>query len=264
MRFKRLTITVIRDSWVRVPAILALTLLSPELRSQDRPFAEFDVASVKPSDKDSPYGQSLKSAPGTLVLRNMEPTTMIANAYGLSTSSISGAPTWADREVFDVTAKADGDGEINYGDARKRNMLRLQSLLERRFQFKFHWETRSRPGYVLGIARGGAKMAVSTSGVERPRSHMGASSLGCKGCEISGLAQLLSALLERPVVNGTELGGRFDFELHFARESSVVSDIPAGPSIFTAVTEQLGLKLVARAVPVKTLVVEHLERPSAN
>ncbi|HEY3740496.1 MAG TPA: TIGR03435 family protein [Bryobacteraceae bacterium] len=238
-------------------------LAATALMSQDAPSRQFDVASVKLS-KDSPYGQSLRSTPGVVIIRNMEPETMIMNAYHLRLHEVVGTPDWATHEIFDVEAKADDDPELGYGEARRRNMLRLQALLTSRFQLKFHWETRVKEGYALSVGKSGAKLAVSTSSTDRPRSHMGHNNLGCKGCEMSGLAALLTNLLERPVVDETALDGQFDFELNFDREDSVQPDKPGRPSVFTAVKEQLGLKLTAQKVPVKILVVDRLTRPTAN
>lgn len=152
-------------------------------------------------------------------------------------------------------------------------MLLLKPLLESRFQLRVHRETRLLPSYSLVISKNGPKIKTaypgdtypngfkSNDGVSRPGTFsMRPGQLIFQALPMSMLAEMLSKQLEVPIVDKTGLSGDYDFTLRWGPEN----DSEAGPSIYTAIQEQLGLRLEAAKLPIECLVVDHVERPSPN
>jgi uncharacterized protein (TIGR03435 family) len=155
----------------------------------------------------------------------------------------------------------------------------FREILVERFGLKVHHETRTLPVYALVVAKGGPKMTASKPQPNDPDGMPGNpgvlnTSLGRetgRGALIEFLAEDLSDALGRKVVDKTGLTGRYDFTLTWAPDddaaamgSSASSGAPQGPSLFTAVQEQLGLKLEPVKAPVDVVVIDHLEKPSEN
>jgi len=223
---------------------------------------EFDVASIKPA-RDYP-GQILDSTPGRLRLVNMEPTTMIRNAYHLAwDASLTGFPAWADKDSFDVEAKADEDPSIKLPEARERNMLRLQALLVDRFNLKFHWETRPQRGYALSIGKKGPTLTPANPAITK-RTSVGRGMLRCQSCPVSSLASFLSNFLKRPVEDQTQIQGTYDFNLKFEPLDTDSAADTQLPSLFTVLKDQLGLKLEPKTIAVQTMVIDHIDHPAPN
>jgi len=237
----------------RCPAALLLLLANT---------LEFDVASIKLA-KDYP-GQILDSTPGRLRLVSMEPTTMIRNAYHLTwEASLTGFPSWADKDCFDVEAKADEDPAIKLPEARDRNMLRLQSLLVARFNLKFHWETKQQRGYALTVGKKVPTLTPADPAITK-RTTQGRGLLRCQSCPLSSLAAFLSNFLKRPVETQTQIQGTYDFNLNFEPLDADISTDTQFPSLFTVLKDQLGLKLEPKTIAVPTMVIDHIDRPTPN
>jgi len=196
---------------------------------------------------------------------------------------VEGGPGWMNSESdrFDLAAKPEGvaSGEMMQGPM-------LQTFLEDRLKLKIHRETRDIPTYGLSVAKGGIKMErledgsclssgsaqQPTSAVQKPLCSQGSMARSGQNNEIQGMdfrainmgdfIGVLKYYLDRPVVDKTGLAGRFNLHLQFARDLSA-TDTPA-PSIFTAVQEQLGLKLEPTTGPGEFLVIDSIERPSEN
>jgi len=192
---------------------------------------------------------------------------------------IFGSPDWAKTDTWDIEARG-GDAPIAemYGPM-------LQKLLEERFHLKIHKETRQLPVYILTVAKNGSKLSATKEGgcVALDLKNMqppAPGSVRCGSGSVRGNAartvidshgQTVTALaaqgfhgdLDRPVIDQTGLTGMFDIHLEFAREGAPAGDLSA-PSLFTAVQEQLGLRLTPDKGPVEVLVIDHLERPSEN
>jgi uncharacterized protein (TIGR03435 family) len=195
---------------------------------------------------------------------------------------IVGGPSWADSDLYDIEARADGEARPDqmYGPM-------MQKLLEDRFQLKIHSEMREVPVYALQVAKSGLKVKPSPEGscevldVNAVRLQIAAGNtrrkicnanwstkagnaiLDAHGMTMAGLSEgPLSTKLDRPVIDRTGVAGRFDFHLEFAPDQ-LTADATA-PSIFTAVQDQLGLRLVPARGSVPVLVIDHLERPSGN
>jgi uncharacterized protein (TIGR03435 family) len=206
-----------------------------------------------------------------------------------ATIPILGGPSWINTERYMINAKAEG--------TPSQPMMRgpmLQALLEDRFQLKIRREIREVPVYVLTVAKGGPKLKASKEGsCPTPGPPAGVSCPGSvwiarKGLNMTvdqqetldGLARMLIQRLGRPVIDKTGIKGMFDFHLEFAPDETTGGTLPgggdragapadtpadpSGPSIFTAVQEQLGLKLDSARGPGEVLVIDRVERPSEN
>ena len=225
----------------------------------------FEVASVKPTAASG--GMSLNRLPGgRFTAENASLGRLIEFAYDVRTYQISGGPKWLESDGFDIVAKAEGENP----DLRQM----LQKLLEDRFKLALHRETKDLSLYTLVVGKGGPKL-------QRSDKDRGSISGGGKGKTIyqkvsmGMLAENLSQRLGRTVINGTGLKGEFDFTLEWApsegeprkKVDGVEVPVPAdasGPSIFTAVQEQLGLKLESTKGPVEVLVIDRAEKPTGN
>jgi uncharacterized protein (TIGR03435 family) len=244
---------------------------------------KFEVASIKPS---APGEQGiLYHYPGArLRTTGMTVKYLIEYAYSVTDRQLLGGPDWLDTARFDIDAKPEtapadkpdpGEPENN---ERIRNMLR--ALLADRFHLQIRSEQKELPVYALVVAPGGPKMTKNTdepytmtnrtNGVVRA---MGQAKWGFTKTTMSQLAadlsgQVAAADLERQVIDKTNLSGEYDFILKWltaANEMKAAADPKfGGPSIFTAIQEQLGLKLQPDKAPVEVMVIDHLEQPSAN
>lgn len=249
------------------------------------PKPSFEVASVKPNKSGEP-GMSITTQPGgRYVATNVPVAMLIRNAYELQASQLVGVPDWAASERFDITAKAEHDIAPT-NQKPNPHQLMLQSLLEERFNLKVHRETRDLPGYALVVARADGKLGpqMKQSDVDcaalaaarraggpppplapgewRPCSmRMGRGTLTAGSMKMANLAGTLSSAVQRVVVDRTGLAGGFDFDLTFSMDQSADA---SAPSIFTAVQEQLGLKLDSVRIPTDVLVVDSIERPTPD
>jgi uncharacterized protein (TIGR03435 family) len=221
----------------------------------------FEVASVKASAPENANAvRVVRAMPGNreYMARNMPLRMMMTVAYTVTPRQISGGPEWMDAELWDVNAKADRPYPV------EQLRVMLQKLLEERFRLKLRREPREMPVYELTVEKGGPKMPKhDPADIDHPPMGPGPKGRGMSGRNLpmSYLAFSLSRVLDRNVVDRTGLEGYWDISLDFVREQDPNQD---GPSIFTAVREQLGLRLTAGRGAVEHLVVEHAERPSAN
>jgi uncharacterized protein (TIGR03435 family) len=235
-------------------ALLATTLLLQA--------ASFEVATIKPAVPDAGGSSGEDGRLGTLRAWNVTLKRCIRYAHAIAEDQILGGPKWIDDLRYDILAKADHPA----GEPELLTMLR--PLLADRFKLAFHHESRELPGYALTAMRGGIKAQESD-----PNWHSGANGVrGFIDAVASPLSELtirLSALLGRPVVDMTVVNTtrKFDFYLRWTPDDTPLgadSATPDRPSLFTALQEQLGLKLESRRVPVDVLVVDRAELPTAN
>jgi len=243
--------------------VLALGGWSALGRSQSAT-PKFEVASIKPADPNSP-GFRIQTAPGgRYIATGVTVKFLISQAYGVMEFQVSGGPGWIGNERYEINAKAESGTENKPGEMG----LRLQGLLADRFQLKLVHETRELPIYTLVVAKGGSKLKEST--VEGGMS-MGPRMITVKGMGMGSFTTQLSHLLGRKVLDRTGLTSGYDFKLEWTPDSAqafepkegAAADSP-GPSLFTALQEQLGLKLESTKGPVEILVIEHAERPTEN
>jgi uncharacterized protein (TIGR03435 family) len=232
----------------------------------------FEVASVKHSPSNSEGQLIMSEDAGRINYSNVALIVIVMRAYHTKHRQIVG-PEWLSTERFDIVAK------LSDGATKEDIPQMFQALLAERFKLTIHTEARMMPGYALKIAKGGPKMnsAGADEGMRR--------SLGPKGPQIKGkstmakLADVLSDSLDSPVVNMTGLNGYFKVALGWAAEEGAkmspgqpatnggpaTFEVPGGPSIFTALQEDLGLKLEPGKTPLNFLIIDHVDKiPTAN
>ena len=198
---------------------------------------------------------------------------MIAAAYNLSPKTISGGPAWVDSDHFDILALTPGADR----PSQSEQMAMLRNLLTDRFKLTFHREQKDFSIYELEIAGGGPKMKESTAPATDPSKLVSVvypqrMVMPARNATMTEFASLLQrALLDRPVVDKTGLTGRYDFDLEWAPdETQFGGEVPAAssdapsPPFFTAINQQLGLRLEATKGPVEALVIDSVDRPSAD
>jgi len=223
----------------------------------------FEVASIKlnHSGTNGIGGSGVCSSGGKVSVRNIPLNLIIEQAYGIKEFQLLARPGWLTSERFDIDARP--GSRVGYDDCKRM----LQSLLAERFKLALHPETRQLPIYKLVVGRNGPKLhkvdADAPLGIKTFDTNKG--QLITRGTSMPQLAGMLAMTgeLENLVVDGTGLDGYYEFTLEWA-PSSVPAEVSPGPSLFTALQEQLGLKLEATKGPVETLVIDHVERPSEN
>ena len=222
----------------------------------------FEVASVKASAPGGP-GFVIRQMPGGQTYRgtNVSLRVMMTVAYSLRDTQITGGPGWVDTDRFDLEAKA---AKPSTSDELH---IMLQHLLEERFQIKLRRETREMPVLVLTVDKSGAKMPLhSADDINYPPiSRTGPETIVGQNIKMDYFALYLARVLDRNVLDRTNLSGRYDVSLRaaqFVRPSDGMDpDNLDGPTIFTALREQLGLKLERARGPVEFLVIEKVAKP---
>ena len=184
---------------------------------------------------------------------------LIGYAFGLNDKQIEAPPSWFESTYYDIVAKPEGDVVLTYEQLQPL----LQQLLKQRFGLILHHEKKDVPGYALVVAKGGPKLKEgkgASAGVYILKEGLQGSSI-----PMTTLTGLLAYPLGRPVVDKTGLAGSYDIKLSYASENGPETADSALPSIFTAVQEQLGLKLEAQKVSQDFLVIDHIEKiPTEN
>ena len=243
-------------------AALAMVAVASLFGQPVAPPPAFEVASVKRADPNKRVVDFRTYPGGRLEMTNLTLKTILQEAYGIKYYQLSGGPAWLDGDRFDIVAKAAGDA------SRAEMMPMLQTLLADRFQLKVHREPKEGNVYALVIGKNGPKLKGSNedkSSVrlmrqeppDQPGVHY---SLVGQKVSLAVIAENLAGALARPVQDRTGIKGEFDFRLDY----SINNDPESGPSLFSAIQEQLGLKLEATKGPIETLVIDHVEKPSGN
>jgi uncharacterized protein (TIGR03435 family) len=234
----------------------------------------FDVVTVT-RDKSVTGQPSIESPQDgdSVIIRNMPLRMILSFAFGLVRyNSIDGLPPWADTERFDLTAKVAAADLPAFHQLlpRQRNPM-LRPLLASQFHLQSHFESRLMPAYALELAKGGTKISAVQPGLtpdgrtDPGGIRMGPTEIVSTAAPLAPLLDALSVQLGRPVVDRTGLTGRYSFTIHFAPVQSAADAQPdAAPSLFTALQEQLGLKLESTRAPASILVIDHIEHPSEN
>ena len=265
-------------------ATLGLSVDAVTLRAQTQPSSEvrplFEVASVKLNRTGGRTANTILPG-GRYSATNVPLRMMIRSAYGIQDLQLVGGPTWMNSDGYDVVAKAEGNPPLDQLFAMVRR------LLEDRFKLVAHRDTRDMPLFALmtvspdgsgaGLRRSTADCSASPSGSPRPVATprcgilLNVGEVRGTGAALAQLASSLSPFVGRIVRDQTGLTGPFDFEMHFTPNEipaalrgtpSLPSVDPNGPSLFTALREQLGLRLEATTGPVDVLVVDRVERPT--
>jgi uncharacterized protein (TIGR03435 family) len=252
---------------------LAAQTATPPLVAADTKLPAFDVISIKPN-KSGSGRVSLSRDDGNFDASNVSLKTMVLNAYGLKEAQLFGLPKWDESARFDIKAKVvEPDKKVLEALTEEQDRDMLQPILTERFQLQFHHETKILPVYELVVAKGGPKFQESKiTGDEKAGNGMGAGSMRIRNNVMSStaipLASLvgqLSSQLHRVVVDKTGLNGKYDLDLSWSPDDGAPPDPDsAAPSIFTALQEQLGLRLQPSKSPVETFVIDHVELPSED
>jgi uncharacterized protein (TIGR03435 family) len=219
------------------------------------PQTEFEAASVKPTPPES-TDQRIEVQPGgRFRATNITLKGLLRMAYDVKGFQISGGPKWIDSTRYDVEAKAAGNP-----NAAER-LVMMQVMLADRFQLKLHRESRELPVYWLVVGKGGPKIQRAA---DDTRSYRVTRGVVNTRTTIPALANVFSNWLERVVLDRTGLEGAYEVKLEWIPEEEPESANHPGASLFSAVQEQLGLKLEARKGPVDILVIDGAEKPSEN
>jgi uncharacterized protein (TIGR03435 family) len=230
----------------------------------------YDVIVIKQSHADS-FSARMSMRDTTLKTANMGLKSIMTAAYGVREGLISGLPAWAEQARYDIDAKVvDPDPKVFNNMTREQRQTLVRSLLTERFHLQCHIEMKTLPVYDLVIAKDGPKFKENPPPGVAAAAGMGnvnttRMSFDANSATLLNLTSQLSEVLDRSIVDKTGLTGRYDLHLKYTPNDAPVSDAAdAPPNLFTALEEQLGLKLVAAKGPVQTLVVDHIEQPTEN
>ena len=264
------------------------------------PLPSFEVASIKPN-RSGDLNRRIMFLPGRLSATGITAKFLISMAYGVKEFQVSGGPGWIDSQRYDLDAKEEesqpeAEHKLPFEKVREHNQLMMQSLLADRFKLKVSHQTKELPVYALVVAKNGPKLQEAKPGNTYPNgikgpdgvAHAGMFMMRAGGGEMTGqgvplanLVMMLSQNLGRTVLDQTGLKGNYDIHLKWTPDESEAAmfsgpagpkplgDNPApqdssGPSIFTALQEQLGLKLDSTKGPVEIIAIDHVEQPSEN
>ncbi len=239
----------------------------------------FEVASVKPHTSDDQAVVMAAQPGGRFTARNVPLRLLIRTAYRIQDDQLSGGPSWVNTDRFDISAKADE------AVPPVQIAAMLQTLIVERFSLMVHHETKELPIYALVLARGDGAFGAAFRPTECPSIETdfnqpnrpcatistGVGRLNLRGAPLSQFLQFLAPAVNRVLVDRTGLTGRFDLDLEWTPAPSaapVGQDAapvdPNGTSIFTAVQEQLGLKLESTKAAVDVIVIDRVEHPTED
>jgi uncharacterized protein (TIGR03435 family) len=237
----------------------------------------FEVATIKPSDPLKSHEQMSMGAGGTFNA-TASLKDLIERAYGIREDQLEGGPKWMESARYDIVAKSEDKDDPSKMSAAEqeaymqKDLQRIQALLVDRFRLKFHEVMKDRPVYALVVAKGGPKLGTPKEGEAHRLYSQAPGQLACFGASMGELAdELPDEGVSRVVVDKTGQAGRYDFSLRWtpdevaaSGQSTDASGQENQGSLFTALQEQLGLKLVPEKAPVKVMVIDGLDRPSEN
>lgn len=253
-----------------VSAILLTPLRPATAQSaiqQQQPMAKdaspaFLVASIKTSDPaEAREGFPLDGRHLSCFRESVD--TILTIAYGVHTKQIVNAPEWLSKDHYDIEGVADLPGVPNL----QQQQQMWQKLLADRFHLVFHRETRELPIYAIRIAKDPPLLKLAEPGETintGNSSNGGQRILKFRNMSMSGFALNMNWYVDRPIIDQTSLTGSYDFTLKWTFDDSEAHDPDSAPSLFTAIKEQTGLKLDAIKGPAEVLVIDHIDKPSAN
>jgi uncharacterized protein (TIGR03435 family) len=223
------------------------------------PVKPFDLATVKPNKSGgittiTGRGGSIRPSPGQIAMENVTLWKALGFAYGIGEDkdyAITG-PAWLKTERYDIVAK------LPPNTTWEQRLRMFQALLAERFKMAVHRETRELPVYAMVPAKEGFKLREVEMG--HGGFSAGRGQIKAQKMPLAMFAERLSQIVDRPVLDETGIKGAFDFTVEFTPEDATPGDAASGPSIFTAIQQQLGLKLEARKGSVEVLVVDRADR----
>jgi uncharacterized protein (TIGR03435 family) len=242
----------------------------------------FETASVKPADPNAKRSGIQVRNGNDLNVENRPVRNLIKLAWSVQDFQLAGRPGWLATDRFDISAKAPRDESIVHWptdphditdellNARSEHLkVRLRSLLTERFDLAVHHESRETTVYLLGVSKSGSKMKeITTPGDKQGLADNGKGKLQGYAATMSQLAHALATALEQPVEERTGLNGTYDFALEWTPDSLMTEDrstsAAIGPTVFSALQNQLGLKLESSKGSADFLVIDRIKRPSEN
>jgi uncharacterized protein (TIGR03435 family) len=240
--------------------LAAVPILAPA-----QPVKVFDVVAIRPHDPNEPTRDDTLPG-GRVIFRNLTAKALFEFAWNVRHDQTSGEPDWFG-QAYDIDAKADVAFELTPEQLR----LPLRALFEDRFKLVAHSETRELTVYDLVIAPGGPKLRAASADETASAKWLSRNHIVAQKLPMNSIVKMLSANpdIQRSVTDRTGLTGGFDFTLQWTPLPPLLSSgdpapLPEGPSIFEALTEQLGLKLITKKGPDQFVVIDHVELPSAN
>ena len=224
----------------------------------------FDVVTVKPTPP-AERSQGFQTRGTHIRLVRETVASMVMFAYGVHSKEIVDASAWVSSEAFDVDGVPDAPGEANFAQMQAL----VKDLLAQRFGFHFHPGTRDLSYYALRLAPGGTRITTSTEPTERGADQTGNGSaqgqlMKFTNNSMAEFAIGMNYFVDRPVVDETGLPLRYDFTLRWQPNETTAADSDTFPSLFTAIREELGLELKPAHGAVPVMVVDAVEKPSAN
>ena len=232
----------------------------------------FEAASIRIEDPNAPpkntNSPDFPANPTTfpsnlLVMRHFSLISLICESYGIECGNVVGGPDYVRHQIhYDLSARVGGDARLT----QEQMQPLMQNLLQERFHLKVHHEQKIVPGYALVIAKGGSKLQPNKGAPYG--GFVGGYIIKFQNVSAEYVGKLIGWQIKQPVVDKTGIQGMFDVELKFAPDDGTLKDDPQFsnlPNIFTALQEQLGLKLVPQKVPVDYLVIDHVDKiPTEN
>jgi uncharacterized protein (TIGR03435 family) len=225
----------------------------------------YEVATIKLSNPENKNG-GIDMRGRHMVVTGQSAEDLVKFAYGVHAKQIVNRPDWLAIDKVDIDGVLDVEGQPNL----KQMQTVVKKLLADRFQLKFHRDRKELAVYALEIAKGGPKLTRGTAdrdepGNENASRRYGIYTMKVENNSMSDFAQLMQLFVDRPVVDQTRLEGKWDFQWSWiVDESRAPSDANAPPGMFTAIQEQLGLKLEATKATTDVLVIDDIEPPSPN
>jgi len=253
----------------------------PPVRMAANADPAFEVATIKPSDPARP-GKLFTVRGQDVLTVNTTLNDLITVAYGVHARQITGGPSWLDSDKYDVTGRPDVPGQPSVAQIK----IMLQKLVADRFQLKFHREKKELSVYAIGVAKSGVKISKSQADPNGLPSLFfggagpgGGMSFNVRNATLAEVANTLQGIvLDRPMVDQTGLAEKYDFTLKFTPDAGQMAGFGLGgpspapaadnpdapPDLFAAFQQQLGLKIETTKAPVDVLVIDKVEKPSAN
>jgi uncharacterized protein (TIGR03435 family) len=247
-----------------LPRLLLLLLFVTQLADAQTSAPAFEVATIRATGPSSDGHTHINYPPGDrFSASNITLLALMEWAYSMPERQILDAPAWLASTRFDFQAKADTGQIKGLTGEQDRDLKRrmVQALLADRFHLTVHQETRTLPAYDLIVAKGGSKLQLTKSNgksIGTGRTHFHG-----EGLTMTLIAEELSRIAGRVVVDKTNLTDRYDLKLEWTPDDAPATDSSA-PSLFTAIQEQLGLKLESAKEAAPVLVVDHVEMPTPN
>jgi uncharacterized protein (TIGR03435 family) len=268
---------------VKATAATAWTIpepLPPPKMMDAKAKPQFEVATIKPSDPKRPGWGITVNRSGMFITLNTTFSDLIRFAYSVHPKQVMGAPTWADSDKFDVSAKPDVPGMPSVDQMREM----LQKLLSDRFSLAFHNEKKELPAYAIVVGKGGTKLKKEENSPVPIPGFGGRPQSGfmVRNATIAEFAHVMQAqFMEQPVVDQTDLGDtRYSFILKWTPDPSQSQGFGAGPAaanpqaaapdpdappdLFAAMEQQLGLQMKGTKAPIDVMVIDKVQKPSEN